>query len=100
MDNASTAAVSSVIMTDVMIYVVGSLLIIALLDFYALKKIGDKRRPAYQELKVIGVLCMFKDLTVSRYTLTYFGLPYFLALVYYMVKIFRRVRSEERRRRF
>ena len=28
MDNASTAAVSSVIMTDVMIYVVGSLLII------------------------------------------------------------------------
>ena len=110
----TTIATSNVIMMDIMIYAVASILIVALIDFYALKRIGDKRRPAYQALKVhksvtfliigaftavIGVLCIFKDLSVSRYTLTYFGLPYFIALVYYMVKVFRRVRSEARRRR-
>ena len=107
-------ATSNVIMMEIMVYAVASIIIVALLDFYAVKKIGDKRRPAYQALKahkavsfliigaftaVIGILYIFKDLSVSRYTLTYFGLPYFIALVYYMVKVFRRVRSEVRRRR-
>ena len=116
MNESTVAAIatSDVIMMDVMIYAIASILIVALLDAYAAKKIGDRRRPAYQALKthkaltfliiavftlVIGVLCMVKDLSVSRYTLTYFGLPYFIALVYYMVKVFRRVRSEARRRR-
>lgn len=105
---------SNVIMMELTIYVVASIFIIVLIDAYAAKKLGDRRRPSYQSLKVhkavafliigffsviIGILCLFKDLSVSRYTLTYFGLPYFLALVYYMVKVFRRVRSEARRRR-
>lgn len=105
---------SNTILMEITIYIVASIFIIALLDLYAAKKIGDRRRPAYLELKphksiaflivgifsvIIGGLCIFKDLSVSRYTLTYFGLPYFLAIVYYMVKVFRRVRSESRRRR-
>ena len=110
----TAVASSNVIMTEIMIYVIASILIVVLFDAYAAKKIGDRRRPAYQALKphkaitfmiiavfsaVIGGLCMFKDLSVTRSTLTYFGLPYFIALVYYMVKVFRRVRSESRRRR-
>jgi small-conductance mechanosensitive channel len=102
---------SSVIMMEIIIYFVVSFFLLILMDWYAGKKIGNKNRMGYKILRipkvialfiitiftlVIGVLCLWKDLTVSRYTLTYFGLPYFLALVYYMVKMLRRVRSETR----
>ena len=105
---------SDVIMMETLIYAIASFFILILLDFYAAKKIGDRRRPAYKALRihksiaffivavvtaVIAILCLFMDLSVSRATLTYFGLPYFRAVVYYMVKVFRRVRSEIRRRR-
>jgi len=107
-------ATSDVIMTEIIIYCVASIFIVTILDFYAAKKIGDRRRPGYRILKtpraltlfvigaftfVIGILCLVKDLTVSRYTLTYFGLPYFIMLVYYMVKVFRRVKAETNRRK-
>lgn len=105
---------SNVIMMETLIYTMASIFILLALDVYAAKSIGDRRRPAYKALRihkqvaffvvgvvtvVIAILCLAFDLSVSRSTLTYFGLPYFMAVVYYMVKVFRRVRSEIRRRR-
>lgn len=111
MDMAS----SNVIMMETLIYAMASFFILLALDVYAAKSIGDRRRPAYRALRihkqiaffivavvtaVIAILCFAIDLSVSRSTLTYFGLPYFMAVIYYMVKVFRRVRSEIRRRQF
>lgn len=107
-------ATSNVIMMETLIYAMASVIFLLLLDVYAAKSIGDRRRPAYKALRihkqiaffvvavvtaVIGLLCFFTDFTVTRGTLTYFGLPYFIAVLYYMVKVFRRARSEVRRRR-
>lgn len=105
---------SQVIMTEVVIYGIASILILLLMDFYAAKKLGKLtmeykvlRMPKYVSLfiicgftVVIGVLCMYKtDFSVTRQTLTYFGIPYFIGLVYYLVKMLRRVQSETKRRR-
>jgi hypothetical protein len=102
---------STVIMMEVIIYFVVSFFLLILMDWYAGKKIGNKNRMGYKILRipkvislfiitiftlVIGALCLYADLSVSRYTLTYFGLPYFLALVYFLVKMLRRVKSETR----
>ena len=47
----------------------------------------------------IGILCMYnEDFSVTRSTLTYFGVPYFVGLVYYLLKMLRRVRSVQKRR--
>ena len=88
--------------------------LVLLLDMYAVRSIGDRRRPAYKALRIhkqvaffivavvtaaIGIACLFFDWTVTRGTLTYFGLPYFMTIVYYMTKVFRRTRSEARRRK-
>lgn len=105
---------SSVIMTETLIYALAAFFILLLLDFYAAKGIGDRRRPAYQALRiyksvsffvvavvtaVIALLCLLLDWSVTRGTLTYFGLPYFIVVIFYMVKVFRRVSSEKRRRK-
>ena len=118
MNEASTAAnamqevaTSSVIMTEVIIYAVASIL---LMDLYAAKSIGDKTSMEYKILRipryvalfiicgftvVIGILCMYnEDFSVTRSTLTYFGVPYFVGLVYYLLKMLRRVRSVQKRR--
>lgn len=101
-------------MLDIIIYCVASMMILFAIDWYAIKKIGGKNRAGYKILKVpkamaiwviagftliIGFLCMFTDLTISRYVLTYFGMPYFLALLYYMITVFRRVKAETKGRR-
>lgn len=106
-------ATSDVIMTEVVIYALASLVILLLMDFYAAKRIGNKHSMGYKILRipkyvslfiicgftlVIGLLCMYADLSVSRGTLTYFGLPYFIGLVYYMVKMLRRVKAETKGR--
>ena len=52
-------ATSNVIMMEIMVYAVASIIIVALLDFYAVKKIGDKRRPAYQALKAHKAVSFF-----------------------------------------
>ncbi|MBQ9932802.1 MAG: hypothetical protein IJO69_03085 [Ruminiclostridium sp.] len=107
-------ASSQVIMMETLIYAAATVFILLLLDFYAAKSIGDRRRPAYKALRIhkqvaffivavvtaaIGIATLFFDWTVTRGTLTYFGLPYFVTIVYFMVKVFRRARSEVRRRR-
>ena len=43
------------------------------------------------------MLCLTQDFTCSRGTLTYFGLPYFLALMFYMFQMIGRVRAESKR---
>ena len=106
-------ASSQVIMTEIIIYCIPSILILLLMDHYAAKKIGSKAAIGYRVLRlpkfislaiicgftfIIGLLCMYMDLSVSRGTLTYFGLPYFIALVYYLVKMLRRVQAETRGR--
>lgn len=121
MNEASTAAnamqevaSSSVIMMEVIVYAVASILILLLMDFFAAKSIGDKTSMEYKILKipryialfiicgftvVIGVICMYnEDFSVTRSTLTYFGVPYFVGLVYYLLKMLRRVRSVQKRR--
>jgi len=113
-DITKDIAESDVIMWEVIVYFIAGLLILFILDWYAIYKIGGKQRPGYQMLRghrgisvmimaaftvVIGMLCLTMDFTVTRGTLTYFGLPYLLALVYYMVKVFRRVRAETKGRK-
>ena len=76
--------------------------------------IGDKTSMEYKILRIpryvalfiicgftvaIGILCMYnEDFSVTRSTLTYFGVPYFVGLVYYLLKMLRRVRSVQKRR--
>lgn len=106
---------NQVIMMEVLLYGIVSLILILLMDAWAAKVIGNKRSMEYKVLKipkyislmivcgftvVIGVLCMYKsDFTVTRGTLTYFGLPYFIGVIYYMIKMLRRVRSVQKRRK-
>ena len=109
------AATSQVIMTEVVIYAIISILLILLMDAFAARAIGDKTSMEYKVLKipryvslfitcgftvVIGRLCMYNnEFSVTRGTLTYFGLPYFIALFYYLIKMLRRVRSVQKRRK-
>lgn len=114
-DITQDLASSDVIMWEVIIYFVVSLLILFIIDWYASFKIGGKNRPGYIALKghrgiavlimaaftaVVGMLCLMRGFTCTRGTLSYFGLPYLVALLYYMVKVFRRVRAETKGRRF
>ena len=114
-DITQDLASSDVIMWEVIIYFVVSLLILFIIDWYASFKIGGKNRPGYIALKghrgisvlimaaftaVVGMLCLMRDFTRTRGTLSYFGLPYLVALLYYMVKVFRRVRAETKGRGF
>ena len=113
-DITKDIASSDVIMWEVIVYFVASLLILFIMDWDASFKSGGKSRPGYIALKghrgiailimaaftvIVGMLCLMADFTCSRGTLTYFGLPYLVALVYYMVKMFRRVRAETKGRR-
>ncbi len=102
------------IMIEVLIYWFASLLIILIMDWYAAKKIGGRKRMGYQVLRphksiaimvftvftvVIGILCLMRGFSCTRRVLSYFGLPYLISLLYYMVKMFRRVRAETKGRR-
>ena len=113
-DILNQVASSDVIMIEVLMYWLVSLLILFIMDWYAAKKIGGKQRMGYRVLKPhrsialmictvftagIGILCLMRDFTCTRGTLTYFGLPYLVGLLYYMVKMFRRVRAETKGRR-
>ena len=113
---ANDIANNQVIMMEVLIYCVPSLIILFLMDLYAAKRIGDKRKLGYKILRipkiismfiiviftfVVGMICLYNtDFSVTRSTLTYFGIPYFLALFYYLIKMLRRVRAETKGRQF
>lgn len=105
---------TQVIMVEIVIYCFASLLILALMNWYAAKRIGNRRAMGYQVLKVprfvsvaiicgftvvIGILCMTIKLEVTRQVLTYFGVPYFIALAYYLMQMLRRVKAETKGRK-
>ena len=108
-------ASNQVIMVEILIYAIVSLILILLMDAWAAKVIGNKMSMEYKILRipkyislvivcgftvVIGLLSIYNsDFSVTRGTLTYFGLPYFIAVVYYMIKMLRRVRSVQKRRK-
>lgn len=102
-----------VILMEVMLYCVCSLVILLLLDHYAAKKLGGRQRLGYRMLRgyrgvslliifgfsaVMAGLALMLDFSCTRGTLSYFGLPYLIALLFYMVKAFRRVYSETKGR--
>ena len=103
---------SQVIMMEVLIYGVASIVLILLMDLFAAKAIGDRQSMEYKIPRfvsifivcmftvIIGVICLYNDqFSVTRSTLTYFGLPYFIAVFYYLIKMLRRVRSVQKRRK-
>lgn len=104
-----------VIMIEVLMYWFASLLILFVMDWYAVKKIGSRQRFGYQVLRphklialllfsgftlLMGLLCLLQDFSCTRGTLSYFGLPYLISLLYYLVKMLRRVKAEVGRRQW
>lgn len=110
-----TVASNQVIMVEILIYAIASLVLILLMDAWAAKVIGSKASMEYKILRipkyvsltivcgftvVVGLLCIYNsEFSVTRATLTYFGLPYFIGVVYFMFKMMRRVRSVQKRRK-
>lgn len=107
-------ASSEVILTEIMLYCVVSLLIFFLMDLYAARKLGSRAHLGYQALRgirglslivifgftaLIAGLCLMKGFTCTRGTMSYFGLPYLVALTFCMVNTFRRVYAETKARR-
>ncbi len=106
-------ASSDVIMVELLIYCAASIVILMLMSAFAKKKLGGERMPGYQALSgvrtisvmiccgftfIVGMLCLTQDFSCTRGTLTYFGLPYLLALIFYMFQMFGRIKAEKGRR--
>lgn len=100
---------TNAILIELFTYALFSLVLILLMDWYAAKKIGGRDKMGYKVLSmprhislyliygftlVIALLCMYTDFTVTRGTLSYFGIPYFMGLTYYLMQMLRRVKSE------
>lgn len=100
---------TNAILIELFTYALFSLALILLMDWYAAKKIGGRDKMGYKVLSmprhislyliygftlVIALLCMYTDFTVTRGTLSYFGIPYFMGLTYYLMQMLRRVKSE------
>ncbi|MBE6987169.1 MAG: hypothetical protein E7432_00125 [Ruminococcaceae bacterium] len=100
---------TNAILMELFTYALFSLVLILLMDWYAAKKIGGRDKMGYKVLSmprhislyliygftlVIALLCMYTDFTVTRGTLSYFGIPYFMGLTYYLMQMLRRVKSE------
>lgn len=97
------------VLSELFTYAVFSLVIIFLMDRYAAKKIGGRKTAGYRALNmprhislyiiygftlVIALLYMYTDFSVSRGTLSFFGIPYFIGLFYYLMKMLQRVKAE------
>lgn len=102
-------ATGSVIAMDMGIYFILTVVLVSLMDFYALKKLGGKRALGYKVLRVpkFASLCVaslytmvlvvwsiYFDLAVTVSTETFLGLPYFVIWVFFLVNMMRRVRAE------
>ena len=98
---------NQVIMMELVLYAIISIVLILLMDLWAGKVIGNKQSMEYISLFIIcgftvivGIMCLYnQDFSVTRSTLTYFGVPYFIGLFYYLIKMLRRVRSVQKRRK-
>ena len=100
---------NQVIMMELVLYAIISIVLILLMDLWAGKVIGNKQSMEYKVLRIpkyislfiicgftviVGIMCLYnQDFSVTRSTLTYFGVPYFIGLFYYLIKMLRRVRS-------
>lgn len=106
-------AIGSVIMIDMSIYWVMSVALFSIMDMYAAKKLGGKQMLGYKVLRmpkffslifvtgytvVVSLLCLFADLSVQATTLTFMGIPFFVAWLYYLVTVLRRIRAETKGR--
>lgn len=100
---------TNAILIELFTYALFSLALILMMDWYAAKKIGGRDKMGYKVLSmprhislyliygftlVIALLCMYTDFTVTRGALSYFGIPYFMGLTYYLMQMLRRVKSE------
>ena len=105
---------NQVIMMELVLYAIISIVLILLMDLWAGKVIGNKQSMEYKVLRIpkyislfisgftviVGIMCLYnQDFSVTRSTLTYFGVPYFIGLFYYLIKMLRRVRSVQKRRK-
>ena len=52
-------ASSQVILMETIIYAMASVIILLLLDMYAVRSIGDRRRPAYKALRIHKQVAFF-----------------------------------------
>ena len=100
---------NQVIMMELVLYAIISIVLILLMDLWAGKVIGNKQSMEYKVLRIpkyislfiicgftviVGIMCLYnQDFSVTRSTLTYFGVPYFIGLFYYLIKMLRRVRA-------
>ena len=96
---------NQVIMMELVLYAIISIVLILLMDLWAGKVIGNKQSMEYKVLRIpkyislfiicgftviVGIMCLYnQDFSVTRSTLTYFGVPYFIGLFYYLIKLLR-----------
>ena len=87
---------NQVIMMELVLYAIISIVLILLMDLWAGKVIGNKQSMEYKVLRIpkyislfiicgftviVGIMCLYnQDFSVTRSTLTYFGVPYFIGL--------------------
>ncbi|MDR3072221.1 MAG: hypothetical protein LBU41_01885 [Clostridiales Family XIII bacterium] len=108
-------ASTDVIMMDMMIYWILSIVLFQIMDFFAKKKLGGKNHEGYKVLRIPKFLAMSfvslyamgmliycfikKDFTVSAQTLTFLGVPFYTAWVFFLINMLRRLRAEKNGRK-
>ncbi len=113
MNPMDTLVSSSAIIFEVGTYWVFSMLFLTALDIFAMKRIpGGRRALGYRILRflrffslvavslvtiIVFVLCM-NGLEVQSSTLTFFGVPYFIVWVFFLINVLQRVRAERKGR--
>lgn len=101
-------APGSVVVIDMGIYWLISMILIALIDLYASKKLGGKRMLGYKVLRmskffsmifvsaytIVLIVMGMNDFGIKNSTLTYLGIPYFVIWVFFLINVLRRIRAE------
>lgn len=99
---------SMVIMIDMGVYWLISVAVFAIMDLYARKKIGGKQMLGYKVLRmakflaliivsaytIVLIVIAMNGFTVTNNVLTYLGLPYFIAWIFFLINMLRRVKAE------
>ena len=103
-------ATSNSIMFEMGTFWIFSILFISIIDYYAAKKLGGKRMLAYKILRmprffslvfvsaytiVFFVMCM-SEVSIKYTTLTFLGIPYFVAWMFFFINVVRRIKAEKR----
>ena len=106
---------NQVIMMELVLYAIISIVLILLMDLWAGKVIGNKQSMEYKVLRIpkyisLFIICGFtvivgscvlynQDFSVTRSTLTYLGCRTSSGCSTYLIKMLRRVRSVQKRRK-